>query len=278
MVSLPGRHVALRIPPTPHRLAPNVRHAAPVTLPATMPPALPNPPHTMPKPTLRLHHELLLLALHDERGSMAFGRMIELGLGGALLTELLIEGRIRIVETKRLLGTSRIVEVLDATPVGSPVLDDALAALAGSSRRPSTQHAVSRLARMSGLRRRVASELARHGVLREKEETVLLLFRRRRYPTLDPAPERALVARIRKALESRAEVAPRTAALISLADLTRTLDAVYTRSEQRALRPRIRSIGDDIGGSQALKDAIQAANAAMVAAVAAATAASAASR
>lgn len=45
---------------------------------------------------LRLHHELLLLALHDKKGTLAFGQMQHIGLAGGLVAELLLAERIAI--------------------------------------------------------------------------------------------------------------------------------------------------------------------------------------
>jgi hypothetical protein len=91
--------------------------------------------------------------------------------------------------------------VRDATPPGEPVLDAALEKLASSTRRVQASVAVSRLGNLPQLRRRVAAELCTRGIVRETEAQVLLLFRRRRYPTADPKPERALVQRIRGVLD-----------------------------------------------------------------------------
>ncbi len=82
---------------------------------------------------------------------------------------------------------------------------------------PST---VTRIAGIRGLRNLVAADLARRGVLQESKQQVLALFQRRVYPTLDPQPERALVARIRQTLEGSADPDARMAALVGLAEAT----------------------------------------------------------
>ncbi|MEJ2539884.1 MAG: GPP34 family phosphoprotein [Gemmatimonadota bacterium] len=175
---------------------------------------------------LRLHHELLLLALHDDTGTIAFAQMLELGLAGAVLSEFLLEGRVELRPDGR--KGRPLVTVASRATFGDPVLDDGLRLLASAKRRANPRDTVSRLRRIEDLRARTATALCRRGILRETEDRVLLLFKRRIYPTLDPAPERALVKRIREAIDGPgADVDPRTAVLISLARSTRTLRAIY---------------------------------------------------
>jgi hypothetical protein len=233
---------------------------------------------------LRLHHELLLLALHDRKGTHAFGKLIEIGLGGALFTELLFEERIRLAATGR--RGRDLVEVAGASADSArvahgahsrsargghgardhqrPLLDEAVERLAGK-RRKSPKTAVSSLARLPKLRHRIARELCRMGMLRESEDRILLLFRRRIYPTVDPGPERTLVARVRDVLEERAEPDERTTALVMIADATDVLRALASKQELKAYRARIDALRS-AGQGSATYEAVKAAEAAAAAA------------
>lgn len=220
---------------------------------------------------LRAHHELLLLALHDEKGTLAFGQMQHVGLAGAVFAELLLEGRIAIVDERRGRKTNKFVEVVDRTRFGEGVMDAALKKLAEAKRRASPGNTVTRLAGMKGLRHDVGRELAHRGVLRATEDQVLLFFKRRVYPTLDPGPERALIARIRAALDGSETPDDRTILLVALAHATGTLRAIYSRKELKGLKGRVAELSDKAGaGAQAAGDAIRAAQAAAVAATTAA--------
>jgi hypothetical protein len=221
---------------------------------------------------LLMHHELLLLALHDQKGTVAFGKMQHFGLAGAVFAELLLSERVRIVTERRRRKDRPLVEVVDASRTGEAVLDAALSALAKTKRRAAPSHAVGRIARVKDLRHEVARELVRRGVVRASEDQVLLFFTRRVYPTLDPGPERALVARIRDALEgSPRSVETPTAIVIALAHATGILQALYSRKELKALAPRIETVMDEAGeGAHAAQEAVQAAIAAAVAATSAA--------
>ena len=221
---------------------------------------------------LLMHHELLLLALHDKKGTVAFGKMQHFGLAGAVLAELVLSERVRIVTERRRRKDRPLVEVVDPSRTGEAVLDAALSSLAGAKRRAAPAQAVGKIARVKGLRHEVARELVRRGVVRASEDQVLLFFTRRIYPTLDPGPERALVARIRDALEGPpGPVETPTAIVIALAQATGILQALYSRKELKALAPRIERVMEEAGeGAEAAREAVQAAITAAVAATSAA--------
>jgi hypothetical protein len=209
---------------------------------------------------LKLHEELLLLAFHDEKGTNAFAKMLEPGLAGALLAELLLLDRAEI----RAEGKRGLVTVIDRRRTADQLVDEALGRLDQAKRRADPRATVMRLQRIPQLRHKTARALCRRGVLRETEGEVLLLFRRRIYPTVDPGPERALIERIRAALESTEEISPRTALLIGIADVTGCLSAIYDRRERKALKPRLRSIQEGAAAVRATRGAIEAIQTAMI--------------
>ena len=125
---------------------------------------------------------------------------------------------------------------------------------------------------MKKLRHRVAEGLCRKKILRDSEDKVLLFFTRKLYPTIDPVPERALLARIRRAIISDSRrLQPRTVVLVALAHATGLLKVHFDRHQLKARKKRLEAIkkGDLVGGATA--EAVQAAQAAMLAAVMAAT-------
>lgn len=212
---------------------------------------------------LRIHEEVMLLALRNDRGTVAGCVMYQQAAGGAILAELILEGRVRLVTEGR--STYGVVE--DRTPLGDAVLDECLQKMAADKRRRKLSTWVQKFADLSRLKHRVASGLVAKGILRMEEKSVLLLFSRRVYPEIDPTHERRVIERLRDAIFSdTAPVDPRTTVLVALAHLTGLLKANFDRKSLKPRRQRIDAIvkGDAVG--KATKDAIDAVNAALMAA------------
>lgn len=212
---------------------------------------------------LLLHERALLLALHDERGTIHRAGMYSYAVAGGLLAELFLEGRLQLRERPR---KKALVEVARPSRVGDPLVDEVLERIRTARRRANLETWVSRVAHTARLKHRVARRLVRKGVLREREDRVLLLFRRTIYPALDPGPERELVASLREAiLGDGPDVDPRTAILASLGWRAGLLHGVLDRGELKARKPRLEALGQGDAVAGATKAAIAAVQAAVTA-------------
>lgn len=203
----------------------------------------------------------MLLALRNDRGTIAGGTMYQQAAGGAILAELLLRERIAAVPE----GRSTYAQVTNSSPVGDGVLDECLAKMHAAARRTKLQAWVGKFAGVKGLKHRVAVGLAEKGILREGEEQILLLFSRRVYPERDGTVERAIVDRLKDAIAGDANtVDPRTTVLIAIAHHSGLLKANFDRRMLKARRARIEAIikGDAVG--KATKEAIQAVQAAVM--------------
>jgi Golgi phosphoprotein 3 len=224
------------------------------------------------KTELLLHEELLLLALRDEKGTVhSRAGMLGIALGGGILSELAMAERVRVTEDKR-----PFVELVDRKRLGDDVLDDCLTRVRDARRRARAATWVSRFAQLSGLRNRVAAGLCRKRVLREDEDRVLWLFRRKLYPERDGRYEQRILTRMRKAIFSESQrVEPRTAMLVSLADAAGLLAIPFTRRELRERKERLKELreGQALSGAThaAVQAAVQATQAAIIAATTAAS-------
>ena len=225
-------------------------------------------------PPLRLHEALLLLALNDEKGTASSGTSYTYALGGAIISELLLAGRIALVKPRR----TTLVEVKDATPVGDALLDECLQKMAHAKRPRSVGTWVSKFAGTAKLKHRIADGLCDRGILRREEGKVLLVFNRRTYPTANPAPEAALVERMRQAVVDGVVPDPHTLVVISIAHGTGLLAQTLGKKVVRARKDWIKQLvqGDAVGA--ATKEAVQAAQAAMMVATMAASSAAITSR
>jgi hypothetical protein len=201
------------------------------------------------RPELWLHEEVLLLALKDEKGT-PHSSMFTIAMGGAILADLLLSERFVLEEKprKKPLKPGKkpayLVAVDNPKPLTDPVLDEC----------------------------RVAVGLCRKGILREREDRILVLFRRTAYPTLDGAPERRVVDRLQDAVAGDSlDLDARTAVMVALANGTGILKHVLGKDLVKQRKDRIKEIGEgDIVG-EATKAAVEAAQAAVIAATTAAS-------
>ena len=210
---------------------------------------------------LYFHEEVLLLALKDEQGTIVSGSNYTFAMAAALLAELLLRKRIAVDDSKK----RKLVDCVDPTPVGDPLVDKALERIRTAKRRASMQTWVGRLSNRDNLKHGTARRLCAKGILRADEDKVLLLFKRRIYPESDPAAERELTARLERAIfgDSR-EVDPRTVVLLSLADAAGLLAHAFDKKELKRRKMRIEQVVNGEMTGKAAKEAIEAMQAAVI--------------
>ncbi|MEM9283407.1 MAG: GPP34 family phosphoprotein [Verrucomicrobiota bacterium] len=186
---------------------------------------------------LHLYEELMLLALHDRKGTVEI-QYIEYAVAGAFLAELLLEGKLSIDDSRK-----KIVSLRSNTNTDDPLLDDCLAQVSGSGKKRSLSYWISKFSRQSDLRHRIARQLCHRQILRGEEDKVLLVFTRRIYPELNPIPEREIINRIKEALEyESSKASEQTIMLISITDQTGFLRNAIGKHNVKALKQRIKSL------------------------------------
>lgn len=187
----------------------------------------------MSRHDLTLPEEALLLALRDEEGTLFSHQAGQVALAAAVFAELALGGRLGIVQDS---GSGRTedstVEVTSADPIGHGPLAALFAGVVEQvtafPKPMPALHWVGLLASRGDLLPTVAEQLCERGILRADVRRVALLFREKTWPELDPEPERELLARLRTAIfEEEAEVDPRTAALVALADKAGILQPLF---------------------------------------------------
>ena len=213
-----------------------------------------------PKDPLTLPEEILLLALHDEKGTTGMESMYQYAIGGAILAELLMRRRLRIANDKK-----KTVQLTNPKPVGEPVLDDGLTQLMKAKKPAAAQTWVSRFAGIKRLKHRVAQQLCDRGILEADEKKILLLFSQQIYPEINPEPEREILERLQRAVFTETDnLDPHTVVLVSLAHSAGLLPMVFDKKELKTRKDRIERVinGDALG--QATKEAIEVVQAAIM--------------
>lgn len=207
-----------------------------------------------------LPESLLLVAIDDETGRIASkSGALGYGLAGAVLTELLLDGR-AVVDDGR-------VKVTDGPPMQDSVLDGALARI-----RESKPHDAKYWVRkLSGdhLQDGVLERLIREGVLRREEHRILWVIPADRFPAEDVLPERAIRQKVRAVVLQGATPQPRTAALIGLLKACDLTGMVFDRAERRQYKARIDEISNGELMGKAVSKAVKEAQGAMAAVIAA---------
>jgi Golgi phosphoprotein 3 len=181
-----------------------------------------------------LPDELLLLALHDEKGSVipAAAAPLAGALVGAMLMELVLLGRLQ--ETPY--GTV----FADRTPTGDPILDEVLTRIADADEPRSASYWVGRLAgTMPRLKDRMLDGLVTRGILERRERRILWIFPSRSFPLADAAAEQQARDRVRAVILDGQTPDRRTAALIGLVRACNLIDEIFAPHERPQAYRRI---------------------------------------
>lgn len=209
---------------------------------------------------LHLYEEILLLALRDKKGTVFSSVNYHLALGAALLAELILENTVEV----EVLGKKKYLKLKKYATTGDDLLDECIEKLNTAKRRASLQTWLSRFSNMKQIKQRAVRQLCLRGILKEEEDTILLIFKRRIYPEIDPTAEREIIERLRTLIFTNdAQPEVRTIILLSIANSVGLLRHIFDRKQLKQRKERIRQItnGEIIG--QATKEAVEAIQAAI---------------
>lgn len=214
---------------------------------------------------LFLHEKIMLLALRDKEGTVNFGVNYSFAIGGAILAELLLSKHIEIEEIKK----KKYVRLINRTPIGDPLIDECIDKISKAKRRATFQTWVSKFSTIKNLKHGVAKQLCQRGILKESEDKVLLIFKRKIYPEINPEPEKKLIRQLRNAIFSDdGDIDPKTVVLVSLAHNTGLLNTTFDKKELKKRKKHIEKVINGELAGKAAKEAIEAMQAAiMVAAI-----------
>ncbi|MHA6631163.1 GOLPH3/VPS74 family protein [Pseudonocardia sichuanensis] len=206
--------------------------------------------------------DLVLLLLDPGSGrAVVDGTSLDRAIGGALLLDLALRERISADGD----GAKARLRVLDPTPTGDALLDEAASRLAGNPVR--AQKAVERLARRT--RTPVLERLVERGVVRRESSRVLGVFPSTTWPSTDGAGKE-LRGRIAAVLRDGARPDQHVALLISLVHAVRAEHKVVD-GPRRQLRARAAEVAEGDWAGVAVRKAVQAVQTSVMAAVTAST-------
>lgn len=220
-----------------------------------------------------LADEVALLLVHDISGKAVVDpTRIDLALAGAVLLDLTVSGRVDVAGPGEPVKAGRLV-VRNPSPIGDPLLDEALRRIAVASPR-TPENMLPELRK--GLRDEVLARLVKQGFLRFEERRTLGVFRTRSWPSTGSGVEQSLRTGLYEVLVTGRSATPREAALISMVHAVDRVPKVLGDVGVRAgeLRRRAKAASEGGLADTAVRRAIDAVNAALVVVLTATTFAS----
>lgn len=194
--------------------------------------------------------EIVLLMLDDDGSVLPIRETtMEYVVAGAAMMDLAFVNRID-TDPKQLM-------VLDAAPVGDPMLDRALSRIteSGATRSAGTWMEIIARRDAKAIREMALDRLVRRGILERRDELFLWVFQSRRYPIIDNREEREVKLRITGVLLSDEPPDPKDVALICLVDACNILPYIFSGREIERVGPRVEQvrkmdlIGREMGGA-----------------------------
>ncbi|MFI0814724.1 GPP34 family phosphoprotein [Streptomyces sp. NPDC021098] len=205
-----------------------------------------------------LGEQLLLLSLDDASGTAKEPAKVALAISAASLVELALAGRIDVADGK--------VTAVDATPLGEPALDTALAAIAGKDKPGKAEDWINRLKTDAVARANTA--LIEKGLVREEKKKVLGLFPVRRYPEADGSVEAAVRERLGAVVLQGATPDVRTASLVALLHGAKLHRLAFPDDDARRVAAAMESVSQGQWSATAVRHVVKAAEDALTAIIA----------
>jgi len=183
---------------------------------------------------LTVTEDLMLLAVHDEKGSLIFSASANLpyGLAGAILLDLIEKNKIQISNKKIILN--------DYSPTGNQYLDDVLILMKNKSKEVELKYWIQKIGNnITDIQKLVLESLVEKGVLKKSEQKLLWLIEFNRYPTLNPIPELETRKKIHDAVLRNEAPDPRTLSLVSLIYVCSLIDEVFNKEDRKDAKQTI---------------------------------------
>ena len=179
---------------------------------------------------LTLFDELFLLAIDEERGLVprSVAENLGIGLAGALLAELALQGKVQVGENRRL-------ALMDDKATGDDFIDKALKEIASNDRPRKITYWVRTLgSRSKKLRRNLGQRLVKAGFLTWEDEYYLLVVPSPLDPQLSASTKYVIKERLRNIILACKEADLRSLALLNLARDSNLLKLIFTIDELKS--------------------------------------------
>lgn len=187
---------------------------------------------------LTIPEELLLLTIHQEKGTYigAAADRLKVGLAGALLTQLALHGKIDVDKNHR-------VNIVDASPSGDDLADEALAAIKESEKARKVGYWINAFTpKADSYRKRLVERLVEKGVLTVDEDHLNWVVPSPYHTEGNGSTKFWLKRRLRDIALAEAEAGSAEVAFLSLLRAVDLLDLVFLKDERRQASNQINEL------------------------------------
>jgi hypothetical protein len=200
---------------------------------------------------LSLFEELFLLDIDEDQGAIVAQtkRKLRFGLAGAVLAELVLQGKVQSDQKGRL-------EIANPEPLGNEILDRALDEIKDSKRERKINYWVGALAaKQNKLRKKTADRLESDGVIHQQDGRMEWVIPAPDCPSSNASVKYCLKSKLREAVLTETEPDLHSLALLDLARASGLLNLIFTKDERQAARQRIYElmVGEGLRNNTALE-------------------------
>ena len=204
---------------------------------------------------LTLTEELLLLAIHDEKGTIIFASTgsIPYGLGATLILDLAEKKMLTLNENKVILN--------EKPKVGLQFLLNAFDLLSKKSNEMTFKEAIISLSsNYNQLKEEILNNLVLNGILQRQSQKLMFLIKFSKYPTLDPAEELKTRDQIHKSVLMNVQPNERLRTLICLVEVCNLMDEVFPKNQKELAKKNIKLMMQEEAYSKVVKEIIMEVN------------------
>jgi Golgi phosphoprotein 3 len=178
---------------------------------------------------LNLFEELLLLSIHEAKGTFIATAVdpIRPGLGGAVLAELALLGKIQISNNHRL-------QLIEDSQTEVEVLNDAIKALKESDKERKPGYWINNFSQKKDkFRKQIVDNLVQKGIVSQEDEHLVWVIPSPLQPEIRASAKYCLIKRLRNMTLASEEIQPRDIILLSLVRSCGLLDLIFLRDERK---------------------------------------------
>lgn len=188
---------------------------------------------------LTLTEELLLLAVHDEKGSVILSStaLLPYGIAASILLDLKYHGKVDFKDEK--------LNLITFTPTGIDFLDEMLIIIKNEQKVHKIRWWIKKLAtKNSKIFEQIFEKLVLEGILKRQKHNFMFMVDFFRYPTLNPVPELETRDKIHKSVLMGIKPDEKLAALISLMYFCGLVKEVFPSELRKQAKKNIKNLID----------------------------------